>query len=352
MHRFFTYTIFLCLFSCFLLTSSHDASAIEPVASGTFWQINTSRLADWSDAQLADEVSAVKKAGMDTIIIHYTAGWNPQSQKYQSFFHGDGFSTFDSLDNRQPLHAIFKAAEKQDVKIVLGDFLAPSNLRYTDASKALQEWTSLQSQQFRRSLITTFKDSPSFYGYYIANEVYPSRVKSNEDQLLWITATQQVTHFVKQLKPDLKIIHPIGLYPQWHFDEEGKRTLSAPSQEFLQQFWQPWMQQLKDVDIWMTIDGVGTAMATLQNSDQAQLWIGEMAHDAGKEYWVDVEDAVMNNKGYHSFTMDQLEKSLKVASKHADKIVLFEHLLYMSPHSTRKTARQLYQDYLTYLQNR
>jgi len=352
MRRFFNSTIFLCLISYLLLTSAQCAFAIEPVAGGTFWQLSAARLNDWSDAKLAAEVSAVKQAGMDTIIIHYTAVWNSPSQQYQTFFQGAGFPLFDTLNNRHPLQAIFKAAEKQKIKIVLGDFLAPSDSRYTNAAKALQEWTSPKSQQFRRDLINTFKKNPSFYGYYIPNEVYPSRVKNQEDQLLWIKATQQVTHFVKQLKPDLKIIHPIGLYPQWHFDDAGKRTLSAPSREFLQQFWQPWMEQLNDVDIWMTIDGVGTAMATLKNSDQAQQWLGEMAQNAGKEYWVDVENAVMNSHGYHSFTIDQLAKSLQVAVTHADKIVLFEHLLYMSPHSSRETARQLYQDYLKYLKDR
>jgi hypothetical protein len=337
---------------CLLIATIEKAQAIEPVASGTFWQLNAARLKTWSDAQLAAEVSVVKQAGMDTIIIHYTAVWNAQSQQYQTFFHGGDFPVFDNSENRHPLQAIFSAAEKQNVKIVLGDFLAPSDSRYTNTAKAMREWTSPKSQEFRRSLIQAFQNSPSFYGYYIPNEVYPSRIESNDDQLLWVKSTQKVAHFVRQLKPDLKIIHPIGLYPQWHFDDEGKRTLSAPSREFLQQFWQPWMQQIKDVDIWMTIDGIGTAMATPKNSDNAQQWLGEMAHDAGKEYWVDVENAVMNSKGYHSFTMDQLEKSLQIAAPHADKIVLFEHLLYMSPNSSRETARQLYKDYLAYLQKR
>ena len=350
MRRFFNYTVFL--LCCLLLTSARNVLAIEPLASGTFWQLNATRLKSWSDAQLAAEVAAVKQAGMDTIIIHYTAVWNAPSQQYQTYFHGAGFPAFDNLENRHPLQAIFNAAEKQKIKIVLGDFLAPSDSRYTNTAKAMQEWTSPKSQEFRRSLIQAFHNSPSFYGYYIPNEVYPSRATNPEDQLLWIKSTQEVAHFVKQLKPDLKIIHPIGLYPQWHFDNEGKRTLSAPSQEFLQQFWQPWMQQIKDVDIWMTIDGIGTAMATPKNSDQAQGWLGEMAHEAGKKYWVDVEDAVMNSKGYHSFTMDQLEKSLQIAAPHADKIVLFEHLLYMSPNSSRETARQLYADHLTYLKSR
>ena len=247
MRRFFNYTFFL--FCCLLLTSTRNVLAIEPVASGTFWQLNASRLKTWSDAQLTAEVAAVKQAGMDTIIIHYTAVWNAPSQQYQTFFHGAGFPVFDNLKNRHPLQAIFKAAEKQKIKIVLGDFLAPSDSRYTNTAKAMQEWTSPKSQEFRRSLIQAFQNSSSFYGYYIPNEVYPSRVENNDDQLWWIKSTQEIAHFVKQLKPDLKIIHPIGLYPQWHFDDEGKRTLSAPSQEFLQQFWQPWMQQIKDVDI-------------------------------------------------------------------------------------------------------
>src|SRR5690606_31371327 len=118
---------------------------------------------------------------------------------------------FAGLENRHPLRAIFREAEKQNVKIILGDFLAPMNLRYTEPERAFETWLSPEAEKFRRALVEEFKDSPALGGYYIANEPNFHRVQGEEARRRWIDSTRKVAQFIKSIKPDLKIIQSIGL---------------------------------------------------------------------------------------------------------------------------------------------
>ncbi len=344
---------FCVLLSCLMTFWGSNAQAnqaLPPLATGTFWQLGAVRLnqPQWTDAQLAAEIAAVKQAGMDTIIIHYSAHWNTTEGKYETFVPGSSFSLFAGLEGRNPLRAIFRAAEKEKVKVIIGDFLVPTDLRYTEAKKAFEIWTSPDVEAFRRHLIEEFKDSPSFGGYYLANEPNQYRITSEADRKLWLESTQKVARFIKQLKPDLKLLHSIGLYAQWHPNAAGELKPAPPSREYLDQFWRPWVQQISEIDIWVLIDGIGTSMSTLKHTDITQQWGKELVRGAGKEYWVDVENAVMNSRGYHAFSLETLVDSLQVAAKHADKIVLFEHLNYMSTNSSKDASKALYRDYLEY----
>ena len=334
----------------FWARNAQASQAMPPIATGTFWQLGATRLSQpqWTDAGLAAEVAAVKRAGMDTIIIHYSAHWNTAKGEYETFVPNAGFPLFSGLEGRHPLRAIFQAAEKESVKVIIGDFLVPTDLRYTQAAKAFEIWTSPAAQTFRRQLIEEFKDSPSFSAYYLANEPNQYRIQSEADRKLWLSSTQKVARRIKQLKPDLKLIHSIGLYAQWHPDASGVLKPAPPSREYLDVFWRPWVQRIPEIDIWMLIDGIGTMMSTVKHTDMAQQWGKELVRGAGKEYWVDVENAVMNSRGYYAFSLETLVDSLQIAAKHADKIVLFEHLNYMSPNSSKDASKALYQDYLEY----
>jgi len=324
-------------------------TAVLPLATGTFWQLGISRIDDWNDEELAAEVAMVKNAGMDVIIIHYSAIWDVETNKYYTYIPNGGFTTFHNLGSRDPLGAIFAAAEKLDMKIILGDFLVPINIRYDQAEEALEYWLSPKAMKFRFNVIDRYKDSPSFYGYYIANEPNPNNFKSQKDKDRFFNATKSVIAYVKDIHPSLKIIHSIGLYPEWKTDSNGIATPHAPSPAYLESFWGRWINELDQVDIWMMIDGIGTKLASLQTTEIAQAWGSEVVHRAGKTFWVDVENALMGNQ-FIPFTISELISSLNVARKYADRIVLFEHLSYMTPNNNNPKANKLYSDYLRYEQ--
>jgi hypothetical protein len=324
-----------------------SAFAARPLASGVFWQIDGARLASWSDAKLASEVALLKRAGLDTLIIHHTVRWDSKTGQYVTFVPNTVFPLYPEAKNRDALGAIFKAAEEQHVKIVLGDIPAPSDIIYKNPQQAIHTWLSEDANNYRRALIEKYKDSPSFYGYYISNELNPRNINAAQKKE-WIDATRKVAQLVKGIKPDLTVIHPIGLYAQWTKDSDGLERPHAPSPDYLNAFWRDWVKEIPQIDAWMMIDGIGTSLASLQSTDVAQTWGAQLAHDFHKQFWVDVENAVMGNKGYFSFPFDRLKASLVVAAKHGDYIVLFEYLSYMSPNNDRVASQNLYLDYLQY----
>jgi hypothetical protein len=55
------------------------------------------------------------------------------------------------------LGAIFAAAEKLGMKIILGDFLVPSNLRYDEPKEAFKQWLSPTAMEFRSAVINRYK---------------------------------------------------------------------------------------------------------------------------------------------------------------------------------------------------
>lgn len=341
----------ICGLWLFCLNAVSGAAAADAIATGTFWQLGTARLASWKDEELAAEVMRVKEAGMDTIIIQYSAIWDTRSKTYRTFVPNSAIPLFEEAKNRDPLGAVFQAAEEENVKIIIGDFLVPPDLRYGRPDDAFSIWLSPEAIGFRRQMIARFRNSPSFAGYYIANEPDPHRVQDAMPK--WLDATRALAQFVKKEKRGLPILHPIGLYAERHTNEEGKSLPSAPSPAYLERFWRPWIEGIPEIDIWMMIDGIGTGLSHLAHTSEAQEWGRSLVHGAGKEFWVDVENADMNrSRGYHAFTMERLRDSLRVAARHADKIVLFEHLNYMSPNSPKPASRDLYHDYLTYRQNR
>lgn len=318
------------------------AKRLLPLASGTFWQIGSERLHRWSDAELAAEVRVLKEMGIEFLIIHYTAYWSQVSNSYDTVVPDMPFRAYDFLTNRNPLDAIFRAAEIEGVQVIIGDFLVPPNIRYERPEEALGHWLSGEAMDFRRAIITRYKDSPSFYGYYIANEPNPYNITSPAYESLWRQSTKEVVTFVKSLKPELQIIHSIGLYPEWI-----NGMPYAPSDAYLDRFWRPWVEEIDEIDTWMLIDGVGTSLSSHAHTAKAQKWAQKIAHEYNKEYWVDVENAKMTNE-FVPFHIAQLKRSLEIAAQTADKIVLFEHLSYMSPNSEQEAAVKLYTDYLDY----
>ena len=321
----------------------------NPVLNGGFWQMGPWLLNDWSDAQFAREVDTMKKLGMDIIIIQHSAYWNQDRREYESILQQKAFPIQSEFQPRDPVEAILTAADRQGVKVVLGDFLLPDCWQERPA-KWIGYWTSTASMNYRRQIIHRYSRHPSLYGIYIPNEPNPRDFshQPNVKPKMLVDATGKVADYYKVLNRRLKIIHSIGLYAE-PVNQEGRQIYGPPSDKYLNQFWEPFVAKLKHVDVWMVIDGVGTELSDLQHTGTAQRWGAQLAKKYHKAYWTDVENAVMGDKGYYPFDMPRLEQSLQVAAKYTDTIVTFDYLHYMSAQSPNPKARELHQAYLDYL---
>lgn len=345
----------VCLLALFLAGCRAHAGTVpsgKPILDGGFWQMDAGLLSRFTDEQFEAEVGHMRRLGMDIIIIQYSNRpyWAPGQEDQVVYFPNSVFEVEPAYQGRETFDALFRAAEREGVKIYLGGLLIepPREVNYAEK---LANWTSEEAYQFRREAVEHFSQYSSFAGYYIPNEPNFGRMRAGgADPALLLDATIEVSNFLRDLKPDMTIIHSIGLYLETR--EDGSVALA--SREYLDEQWRPWFAALDSVDVWMIIDGVGTQLSNLEHTDMAQEWARGLCLEFGKSYWTDVENAHMGhdaNGNYvaSSFTMEELAASLEVAAKHAEKIVTFDYVHYMSRQSHKIDARRLHRDYEEYV---
>jgi Domain of unknown function (DUF4434) len=329
-----------------------DTHAHPPTLDGGFWQVGPDLIGQFTDDQLAAEVGYMKQLGMEIIVIQYSGPpyWEKGQTDYISYFPNSIYPVHPAFQNRHAFDSIFRAAEQHGVRIYLGGLLIEPP-RWEDYDKKLKLWTNLKSLQFRKEAVVYFSQFKSFAGYYIPNEPnFDTMISKGADPEKLRRATFLVSSFLKQANSEMTIIKSIGLYLERFPDN----TLGPVSEKKLDLYWRPWVSSLKAVDTWMVIDGVGTNLSNLKHTDMAQGWAREICDEFGKSYWTDLENAHMgtNKDGEYissSFTISELEASLAVAAKHADTIITFDYIHYMSKQSPKEEARKLHTDYTEYL---
>lgn len=328
------------------LVSFVSISVARPLLlDGGYWQPNHGKgmFLGLSDDELAAEVENFKALGLRTILVQYAGHWDKQSQGYRAYWRNDILPMADGYEGRDPLGAILRAAEKQGVKVVIGSLLTPKP-RYEEFKRNHQRWLSKDAVAYRVDLLKRYGAHPAVVGWYVSNEYSPQLMMDHEaDPRVAIEAIQQELALVREHAPRLKIIHPIGLYLVT--TPEGHHWPADIS--FLDRFWRPWISQLSQVDAWLMIDGLGTTLSNPEHSNKAQAWLAGLCREYRKEMWTQVEAAEMG-KSYLPFTMERLEKSLKIASRHADVLSAFDYLHYMNSRSPRAEARKLHADYRDY----
>ena len=317
-----------------------------PLLDGGFWQVGPGLSAHFSDEMLTEEVGYFKELGLSIIMIQYSGRWDPEKNQYFAYMPNPIFPIQPGLEGKDPIGAIMKAAEEHGVKVIIGGLLSPTP-RHIDYENKINVWVSDSVFAYRKFVLERFQNSPALYGFYIPNEPNPQDfLDHNCDKQLYIDATKKVAEFVKKNNPKLKIVKSVGLYLEREVQGD-KATYKHASVAFLDAWWRPWVEQLDAIDAWMIIDGVGTALSSLEHTDISQEWLAKLCGEHGKEFWADVENAVMGAQSY-PFTMERFEKSLRVAAQRADVIVTFDYAHYMSRQSNKEAARQLYSDYKAY----
>lgn len=317
-----------------------------PTLDGGFFQMGPAIAGQFSDEQLGVEVGNLKAAGMDIIIIQYATApiWSEGQEDYISYVGNSVYPVHEAFQGRAAYEAIFAAAAEHGVHVYLGGLLIEPP-RNEELERKLALWTSPRAFAFRTELIEKFNQYESFAGWYLPNEPNFERFeKAGVDPAPMLEATRSVSQFLKETKPDLEIIHSIGLYLMPN--ESGGHQLTTPAR--LDGFWRPWVSSLENVDVWMVIDGVGTKLSNLEHTATMQSWARALAREYGKAYWTDVENAHMGAESY-PFTIEELKQSLAVADQYAEKMVTFDYIHYMSKQSPKEKARQLYADYMEYI---
>ncbi len=315
-----------------------------PLLDGGFWQMGPLLQKDWSDNAYIAEVGHMVDLGMNILIIQYGAWWDKDEWTLRSLYPSTSIPTETSFIDRDTIRDILKAADQLNVQVYLGDFTIPRNW-LDDPARWTAWWNDSSHTKFRQDFVREFSNHPSFAGVYLPNQPNPTNILDKNVRDLWINATRTAAATIKETNPALSIVHSIGLYGQ---SSEFGYPL-PPKPDFLDTFWRPWIKDIPEIDTWILLDGIGTELSFLDHTKTSQAWGKSICQEYGKSFWVDVENAHMSfDCNNHSFTLEELIPSLKIASMYGDKLITFDYLHYMSQLSTKAEARQLHMDYREY----
>lgn len=304
---------------------------------GAFWAFGYDHWAQTfaTDARLAAEVEVGHRIGLDTLIL-YTL--NGQDGSYSTVAPDTPLPMSAAWRGRDPLEAILSVADRLGVRVYLGD-AQPTGWNRPVGDEATEVHAVLDA--YRAALIRRYEHHPSFVGYYLNFECCPA--EWDNDPTVPARLANDTAELVKRLCPRLVMIQPIGLY-QWRDAPDGPWRHVTPPE--LERFWRPWIAAAPAIDIYLAIDGVGTNLAPLGFTDVNQACLRRLCEEAGKTFWVDVENADFSD--YTSMPMARLQASLEVAAQHGEQLVTFCYLNYMSPNNGREGSARLYREYAAY----
>jgi uncharacterized protein DUF4434 len=333
-------------------TVAKDALLPPPVLDGGFWQLGPGILEHYSDEDLQAEIEDMHGLGMKVLIIQYAVepNWKPGQDDYVAYISNTVYPVHPAFKGRNPFGMIFRTADRLGMRVYLGGMLLKQPFE-EDYENNVARWSSDEALRYRKELVARFAGYQSFAGYYIPNEPNPYVLVAKRcDPDLLLAATAKVVEAVKSVKPDLEVVMPIGLYLR----PTGRGSYLHASRQDLDLFWRPWIERLDQVDTWMVIDGLGTRLSDLDHTAMAQRWARDIAHEFGKAYWTDVENARMYTDAqgrYHSepFEFGDLVRSMSVASRFADEAITFDYIHFMSQRSSKPEAVRLYEAYQKYV---
>ncbi|HEY9898767.1 MAG TPA: DUF4434 domain-containing protein [Pantanalinema sp.] len=272
-------------------------------------------------------LSDMKRLGMDTAVIQYTAY--------------DGTTFWNSTEN------ILKAADELGMGVMVGTKLDESNGKALDnwylkaliPSKVKEEATD--AADYTRELVERFGHHPSMTGLYIPYEVNGiANAKAIGDLY------GDISRAAKAVKPDLKVmISPYtNLIPGV--------PLSMPA-KYLENWWDTVLSRA-GIDVLAWQDGVGGTTKQLDRVEHDLTAISKAASKHGVELWANLETFHRSTKLYQGFEaepggMDTIKRQIDEAKPHVSKLINFDFNHYMSPQGGEQ-AQKLYADYMKYVE--
>lgn len=310
-----------------------------PLLDGAFWAFHYENWAQHyaTDAALAAEVDRAHAAGLDLIILYTITG---ADGVFSTAVPGTNLPQSPWWQGRDPVEAILARADTLGMQVYLSDTSPDGFDRPVATEQAAAVTQTLTA--YRRQSLARYQAHPSLTGYYINYECCPDNFGNDPAEPARLA--QELAALVKAECPRLRVVQPVGLYG-WR--ESPNAPWATVTPDPLERFWRPFMQATPDVDAFMVIDGVGTGLAPLNYTDANQARLRALCEETGKAMWTDVELAVMGDK-YESMSLGRVAASLEVAARHADTIVGFCYINYMSPANGRELSARLYRDYQAY----
>ena len=276
--------------------------AIKP-PTGSFLQLDDSNLS-WTQKQWEDELAAMKRAGMDTLIIGTTA------QDTYAFCRIKSYPLFDECGTADPLGTLLSISEKLDISVYVGFYSWDSEKRQTE--QEFQEFTR-RCNQIADELWANYGRHKAFVGWYVLSWEIGN---APDEQNLGVKAYREIMTHLRTITPKL----PILMSPYFTLDT---------SPENIETGWTKLLDVLKP-DILAPQDGVGCNRGLTPDNVTPYLSAYRRAAKAtGVRFWANVEVFDMA-AGMKPASTERIVRQLQAVSPDADKVIIFEYNHYLS----------------------
>lgn len=270
---------------------------------------------NWSFDQWRADLDNMQAIGIDTLIF-IRGGFEKKSvfpSKFVGTPHADDLAGF-----------IFKEASERNMKVFMGLYISNLLWNHGDAAGEIQK-----NRIFVDEVLERYGDYPSFYGWYVPQEVC-------REELNICELTKGLSALCKDKTPDKKILLSPFFYGEFteeqHY-EEWHRIFSKCG---------------KDVDICAFQDGSAPAekmggffKATRKVCDEFDI-----------HHWVNAETFERDvRRMYYPIPFSMLKQRLENHKQYAEKVITFEFSHFLSPQSIYPSAQNLNKLYVDYYLN-
>ncbi len=310
-------TVFIGLwFSSLLLLSPSFGQPVVPDWHGSFLQLDASNLV-WTKRQWSDELNAMRKLGMEVLIVG-TAAYDDYS-----FYRSRLFPLWDQCGTKDPLDTLLKLAERKRMQVFVG----------------LYGWDWQQNRDFdefaRRCVAVAeevwhrYKRHRSYTGWYLLSwEIGNAPTEDNPA----VGAYRRVISFLRSRTPD----RPILIAPYFTLDV---------SPDAFGNGWRRLLELLKP-DIVALQDGVGCGRNLSPENIRPYFQALKSACDRqGVRLWSDLEIFDIPS-GWTPAPLDRIAAQYAAIRDLVEKVVVFEFNHYLSPVRGGK-AGELYTQWMS-----
>lgn len=325
-------TFFLLIASLLRVAPAPEAKC-EPLVSGSF--IQPYACAGWDEARWDAEAAWMKEAGLDTLILQWTAYLDADGA--WTAWYPSALPELRDVCSGDVIGGALRSCEKAGIKVFIGlaDFAGWWDLAGLSGDwKAVCDMMTAMQKEICETYAPRYGDT--LYGWYFAPEI-------DNASVMKLSLPQIVTGFNKMrdnaaaLDPAI----PVLLSPFYsEYLTVNAVTATLP-------FWQAFLNaaHLRDGDIFCPQDAVGAAWTREENLTKVWQMYAAAVRSAGADVrlWANCENFTAAQAGglfsppanglteNEPAPLDRFVRQMETASRYAEKIVCFSMNHYCSP---------------------
>lgn len=287
---------------------------------------------DWSESQWESHYDILKGAGINMLILQWTADTPYGSFKYVGYpsDYAPSHKTSDYTEKTSMLENALKAAEAKNMKIFVG--LNQSDEWWSNAFTT-PSWCDIQANVgnvIARETYSLYKAKypHAFYGWYWSWEMYNQNSGYENN---WSAMMNTQLDCLTQLDSSMPVLYSPFI---------SNYITSTPAQ--LEEQWTSFFNQthLRTGDIFCPQDSVGASGLSMDYLDNqiAAMKAASLKKD-GLKFWVNCENFTKDSQ---PAPLDRFISQLKMASKYSDTIITFSYSHYYANNPEYNNAYKTY----------